>query len=155
MANLPESSTWETGITQIEKGEILSGGSTGVANRALKQLVNRTKYIYDNYAINDDLLKYQIYSSNTTITSTQIPICVFANTNTSAWTLTLPASPSLGDRIIVVDVDENWDTNNLTIARNGSLINGLSEDLVCDSRCCQDSITLVYTNSTYGWKLFN
>jgi len=46
MANLPESSTWETGITQIEKGEILSGGSTGVANRALKQLVNRTKYLY-------------------------------------------------------------------------------------------------------------
>jgi len=48
MGNLPESSTWEIATTQIDTGEELSGGVSGVLNRSFKQLTNRTKYLYDN-----------------------------------------------------------------------------------------------------------
>lgn len=46
---------------------------------------------------------------------------IIANTSGGAWTLTLPASPSTGDKVFVAD-GGNWATNNLTVARNGSTI---------------------------------
>lgn len=48
MANLPESSTWETGIYQIELTDPVEGGVNGIDNRAAKQLANRTKYLKDH-----------------------------------------------------------------------------------------------------------
>lgn len=48
MANLPESPTWEAGIYQMETTDPVEGGVSGVTNAPLKQLANRTKYLYDN-----------------------------------------------------------------------------------------------------------
>ena len=42
----------------------------------------------------------------------------------AARTLTLPASPSVGDTISIYDATGTAATNNITIARNGSKING-------------------------------
>lgn len=50
MANLPETSTWETGIYQIEETDVVRGGSVnsgGISNKQSQQLGNRTKYLYD------------------------------------------------------------------------------------------------------------
>lgn len=48
MANLPESSTWEAGIYQLETSDPVVGGASGVSNVQAKGLGNRTKYLYDH-----------------------------------------------------------------------------------------------------------
>ena len=78
---------------------------------------------------------------------------VFANTTGSAWTLTLPASPSLGDEVSFVDYAGTFDTNNLTIGRNSSKIHGADEDLTVSVERAAN--TLVFTDSTQGWLLKN
>ena len=76
---------------------------------------------------------------------------VFCNTTSGAFTLTLPASPSIGDEVSFVDYAGTFDTNNLTIGRNSSKIHGADEDLtVAVERAAN---TLVFTDSTQGWLL--
>lgn len=45
MANLPESSLWETGIYQLEETDPVQGGPNGIDNQQAKQLANRTVYL--------------------------------------------------------------------------------------------------------------
>ena len=68
---------------------------------------------------------------------------------TSAVTLTLPASASLGDEVGVIDATGNAGTNNITVARNGGKIEGASADLTVSTN--RSAFTLVYYNSTQGW----
>lgn len=76
---------------------------------------------------------------------------ILANTASSAFTITLPASTSLllNDTIEIIDVASNAASNNIVVARNGALIQGTSENLTID---VNGSITtLIYTGTTYGW----
>jgi hypothetical protein len=73
----------------------------------------------------------------------------FMNTTSGALTLTLPASPNAGDIVAVKDYANTFDTNNLTIARNGSNIGGAASDVVLSTE--GTSITLVYVDATKGW----
>jgi hypothetical protein len=76
---------------------------------------------------------------------------VFVDTSGGAVTVTLPGSPLTGDQIRVLDLAATFDTNNLTLARNGLKIMGDTADLVVSTE--NASIGLVYTGATYGWKL--
>jgi hypothetical protein len=76
---------------------------------------------------------------------------VFVDTSGGAVTITLPSSPLVGDQIRVLDLASTFDTNNLTLARNGNNINGAAADLVVSTE--DSAIGLVYTGATYGWKL--
>lgn len=69
---------------------------------------------------------------------------------TAARTLTLPASPTLGDEITVYDASGTAATNNITIARNGTNINGVADNAIIDVN--QASSTFVYTGVTVGWR---
>ena len=51
-----------------------------------------------------------------------------------AFTLTLPASPSIGDWVWLSDVSGYWDTNPVTLARNGQLIEKLAENQTLEVR---------------------
>jgi hypothetical protein len=75
---------------------------------------------------------------------------VQTNTSGGAFTVTLPATPSTGDQVFVTDSAGSWATNNLTVGRNGSTIEGLSEDLVCNISGV--SVQLVYSGTT--WNVF-
>ena len=67
-----------------------------------------------------------------------------------AVTMTLPASPSAGNIVAVKDYNGNFATANLTIARNGSPINGGSgADVTIDTNGA--SLVLVYVDATQGW----
>ena len=77
----------------------------------------------------------------------------FCNTNSSAFTATLPISATIGDFISFVDYAGTFDTNNLTIARNGHNIQGVAEDLTVSVE--RAGLTLVYVDSTQGWLLQN
>jgi hypothetical protein len=84
-------------------------------------------------------------SSNTTLSSSNK---YFVNT-TAARTLTLPASPSLGDEIYIFDASNNALTNNITVLPNGNKINGVVDSLLIDSNSA--TVYLTYTGSGYGW----
>ena len=73
----------------------------------------------------------------------------FCNTTGGAFTATLPASPSAGDIVGLKDYAATFGSNNLTIGRNSSNIQGASTD----SKLSTDraSVVLVYVDSTKGW----
>ena len=73
----------------------------------------------------------------------------FMNTTSGALTLTLPASPSAGDIVAVKDYALTFATNNLTIGRNSSLINGIASDATLNTNGA--ALVLVYVDGTKGW----
>jgi len=75
----------------------------------------------------------------------------FIDTSGGAVTATLPASPTLGDEVSFIDYAATADTNNITIARNGSNILAAAEDLTVSTE--RAGFTLVFTDSTQGWIL--
>jgi len=76
----------------------------------------------------------------------------FCNTTSGAFTATLPASPSLGDEVSFIDYAATFDSNNLTVAPDGSeKIEGTAADLTVAVE--RAAFTLVFTDSTQGWLL--
>jgi len=76
---------------------------------------------------------------------------IFADTSGGGWTLSLPAG-TLGDEIGVVDYAATFDSNNLTIAPNGSeKIQGTAASLTVAVE--RAGMTLVYSGSSQGWLL--
>ena len=73
----------------------------------------------------------------------------FVNTAGGAVTVTLPASPSAGNIVSVSDYNGTAGTNNITIARNGSNINGDASDF--DITKGDSAVTFVYVDGTVGW----
>lgn len=69
----------------------------------------------------------------------------------AARTLTLPASPTVGDEIQIFDASNNAATNNITVNNNSSKINGQLDTLLIDSNGA--AAILVYTGSTLGWRV--
>jgi hypothetical protein len=75
----------------------------------------------------------------------------FVNTTSGAITMTLPASPSIGDEVSVIDYAGTFDTNNLTVDRNGKNIQGSAADLTVSTE--RAGFTLVFVDDTQGWLL--
>ncbi len=73
----------------------------------------------------------------------------FVNTTSGAITVTLPASPDAGAVIAVKDYANTFDTNNVTLARNGSNIGGDALDATLSTEGL--AVTLVYVDATKGW----
>ena len=73
----------------------------------------------------------------------------FVNTTSGGVTVTLPSSPSAGAIVSIKDYANTADTNSITIARNGSNIDGAAEDV--DMIVEGISVTIVYADATKGW----
>ncbi len=69
----------------------------------------------------------------------------------AARTLTLPATPSLGEEIQIFDASGTAGTNNITIANNSNKINGILDSAILDVNGV--ATVFVYTGSTYGWRM--
>ena len=91
-----------------------------------------------------------VVTSNTTMVSGR---GYFVNTTSGAITMTLPASPSAGDYVAIKDYAATFQTNNLTIARNGSNIQGNAANSQIDTT--RASVVLVYSDATKGWLYTN
>ena len=73
----------------------------------------------------------------------------FCNTTGGAFTATLPASPSAGAIVAFKDYAATFATNNLTIGRNSSNIQGNATDSLLSTN--RASVVLVYVDATKGW----
>jgi hypothetical protein len=73
---------------------------------------------------------------------------VQTSTSGGAFTVTLPATPAVGAQVFVIDTSSSWATNNLTVGRNGSTIEGSASDLICD--ISNVSVQLVYSGTTWN-----
>ena len=72
------------------------------------------------------------------------------STTAAGRTITLPGSPAAEDIVEFIDKDASFATNNLTISRNGSTIEGSSANLVAD--ISSTNFFMQYTGST--WEVF-
>ena len=77
----------------------------------------------------------------------------FVSTSGGAVTATLPASPSAGDEIRFIDLSATFDSNNLTIGRNGKPIMGATSDLTVATE--RAGLGLVFSDDTNGWLLID
>jgi hypothetical protein len=75
---------------------------------------------------------------------------VLANTSAGSFTVTLPATPTVGSQCIIADDASTFGTNNLTVGRNGSTIEGTAADLVLDINGV--SVQFIYNGTT--WNVF-
>jgi hypothetical protein len=83
-----------------------------------------------------------INTTTTLVASSQY----IANTQSGAFTVTLPATPSTGTTITIAD-GYNWGANNLTVARNGSTIENIADNLLLDM--ANTEVSFVYSGTTW------
>ena len=77
----------------------------------------------------------------------------FLNTTAGTITINLPTSPSAGAIVSLKDYARTWGTNNVTVGRGGSNMDGSASDatLATDGL----SVTFIYMDATKGWSLIN
>jgi len=80
----------------------------------------------------------------------QVGIRYAIDTTSGPVSMTLPANPSAGNALFLVDAGKNFATHNLTLVRNGRTIDGQAQDYVVD--ISDDSFGLVWTGST--WRFY-
>jgi len=73
---------------------------------------------------------------------------IIADTSGGTFTVTLPATPSLGDYVLITD-GANFANINLLVARNGSTIETVADDVLLDSS--GTTFEFIYDNTT--WQL--
>ena len=73
----------------------------------------------------------------------------FVNTTSGTITATLPASPSAGDFVALKDYAATFGSNSLTIARNGSNIQGAATNSFISTN--RASVVLQFIDATKGW----
>jgi len=115
------------------------------------QDVGVTAALPPDYVTTTNLLSYKqeinvSISANTTLVAGRR----YFVDSTAARTLTLPASPAVGNEIQIFDASGLAGTNNITVSSNGGKINGAVQDLILDANGAVAILT--YTGSTYGWR---
>jgi hypothetical protein len=92
-----------------------------------------------------DLWKYKT-AAYTAITGDKI----LANTTGGTFIITLPATPVAGNTVTIGDGGD-WSTTNLTVARNGSTVEGVTDNISFNLKGA--NVTLVYDGTT--WQVFS
>jgi hypothetical protein len=72
----------------------------------------------------------------------------YCTVTAAGQTITLPASPSAGWEVVV----SVGDFTNTVVARNGSNIMGLAEDITLDKAWAV--MNFLYTGASQGWRLY-
>jgi hypothetical protein len=75
---------------------------------------------------------------------------VRVDSTSAALSITLPASPSDGDRVGVLDVSGAFSTHPSTILRNGKLIQGIADDILLDVE--RSYTEWMYVSATGSWE---
>lgn len=106
----------------------------------------------DGTNINKGLINkgyYTIPGAYTAVDGDQLLVNTSSGGINSSVTITLPASPAIGNEVHFIDSGNFFASNNLTISRNGSNILGSASNLTVNVNGA--SFTLVYVNAARGW----
>ena len=93
--------------------------------------------------------EYRKWRTLTAAETVQAGAKLFIDTTGGAFTVTLPASPAVGDEVHFIDSRFNFDTAALTVGRNSSKIANASSDLVVNTEGA--GFGLVFSGSNVGW----
>ena len=107
---------------------------------------------YVLYSDGTNVVKANEYRKWRTVTASetvQAGAKLFVDTNSGAVTITLPASPAVGDEVHFIDSRFNFDSAALTVGRNSSKIANATSDLVVNTEGA--GFGLVYSGSNIGW----
>ena len=91
---------------------------------------------------------YRAITSNVTAISWDY---ILVDTSGGQVTVTLPSNPANFDKVYFVDLKGTFDSNKLTVARNGKTIMGLAEDMDVTSK--NAAFGLIYYNG--DWRVVN
>ena len=130
----------------------VSGTGIAIPNNATVQLYSNGTNVYAGL-VTKGHINVATGSSYTAVNND----VVFCDTSGGTVTVTLPASPSTGDEVMFIDSNRTFNSNNLTVARNGSNINGAGSNLTTGPVTVQGAaFTLIYSsNATAGWVYTN
>ena len=71
---------------------------------------------------------------------------IIADTGSGAFTITLPLTPGLGNSVVIT-AGSSFSSNNVTVARNGSTIENISDDVLLDIN--NTTYEFIYSGSTW------
>jgi len=143
--------------TSTGTGALIVAGGVGIAGNVYSgDIYSSGNVVATTYFVGNGSQLTGISSAMAwTVTSSNITVSknngYFVDTTTGPKTLTLPASATIGDTVRINDLAGTFASNNLTVGANGGKIQGVADDLKVSVN--QKSFGLVYSNSTYGWKL--
>jgi hypothetical protein len=85
----------------------------------------------------------------TTNFTASVGVGYMVNTTSAVVTVTLPASPTVGDQVAFVDFQETAATNNIILDPNGLKIDGtIDSTRIINSG---EGVTILYSGTTRGW----
>jgi hypothetical protein len=105
--------------------------------------------------INDSLIEWQsvVVADGSTGLTAVAGRGYFINTTGGAITVTTPASPKQGDKIVIVDYAGTFATNKVTINFNGAKIFGASNTATLETN--YQAVDLIFIDDTQGWRTVN
>lgn len=135
-----EGTNLSTAVTKINFAGAGVTATQPVANEILVTIPNATSWTTSIRTVSDNNLVTTAFNEYLADTS-------------SAFTLKLPASPAIGDRVRFMDKKGTWTTNNLTIDRNTKNIKGAAANFSCNVN--YGAVEFVYSDATDGWLIIN
>lgn len=139
-----------TGATSLTANNVILGNGTSavqaVAPGTSGNILTSNGTTWESAAPSGGFPEPTIISTSTSATSGQ-----FLVVDTAAITITLPATPSAGDYVVVKDGTGEAATSSFTVARNGSNIAASATDLTFDKNYAE--ITMTYIDGTIGWSV--
>jgi hypothetical protein len=125
-----------------------TGNTVTVTNGKYRLLATDGTNWYDIFSLAGLGETWQIKTGNYTASDGDN---LFCDTSGTDFTITLPASPSIGNQVKIIDAEGTFGTNNLTVGRNSQKIQGATSDLTISTNGA--GIALVYVNADNGWRL--
>lgn len=143
VSGIPSIEVLDTGLIKLAPfgGAVSFGNSTGSSGQVLVSQGSSSPPTWGSPSV--------VWSRKTANYTAVVGDSIIADTSGGAFTITLPASPSTGNSVTIAD-GATWGTNNLTIARNGSTIEGVADDITVDITGLR--LDLIYDGTT--WEVF-
>ena len=127
---------------------VLAQGQSNVPNPAGKSDGQVITVVNGEYALADGKPKVVVISSDTDLVD---GVSYHLESTGGTFNGTLPATPTPGARVNLIDGGGNLQGFPVTVLRNGKNINGVSDDLFINVNGI--TVTLTYINASIGWRI--